>query len=88
MLSNVYTIYDRVAEEGCPVFQARNHGVALRHFKQLMSRDDIPFHDYRLYCLGSFDDCRLVFTPLSAAEEVFSPSSGDLVDGAPVGAGG
>lgn len=53
---NLYTIYDKVADEGGPIFEAKNHGVAAR--KASMSLQKVPSHllkDYKLYCVGKIE---------------------------------
>ena len=55
MITNIYTIRDRLAEEVGPLFQAKNDFVAVRQFKQLVKDSENP-QDYELLCLGWFDD--------------------------------
>ena len=66
MKVNVYTIYDSVAKECGPIFQAKNHDVAVRAFKSLIC-DNLDNHinvtDYDLYCLGLFDTESRFFVP-------------------------
>lgn len=51
---SLYCIYDRVAEESGPVFEAKNDGVAMRKFQMFM--EDKPFaEDYQLNCIGEYD---------------------------------
>ena len=67
MRVNVYTIYDVVAKECGPIFQAKNHDVAVRAFKSLISENldvHINVHDYDLYCLGEFDTEARSFVPV------------------------
>ena len=57
----LYTIYDKSAEEAGPVFNAVNDSVAIRQVVQMMT--DIPPHirgDYKLYCLGSWDNKSMI----------------------------
>ena len=64
MKVNIYTIYDKVACESGPIFQAKNDGVALRCFMSLMK--DTPSvnpTDYDVYCLGEFDTENRSFVP-------------------------
>ena len=37
MKVNIYTIYDVVAKECGPIYQAKNHDVAVRGFRSLIS---------------------------------------------------
>ena len=62
MKVNIYTIYDKVACEAGPIFQAKNDTVALRCFMGLMK--DTPSvnpTDYDVYCLGEFDTESRIF---------------------------
>lgn len=60
MLTRVYTIKDVVAEEFGPLYQARNDGVAIRGYRDLMARPmgtALPDpREYRLYCVAEFDN--------------------------------
>jgi hypothetical protein len=57
MLFRLYILYDKVAEEGGPVFQAKNDAVALRHFEQAMAAQHGVMHpeDFKLLCIGFYD---------------------------------
>lgn len=73
MKVNLYTIYDVMAEESGPVFQAKNDLVACRVCDSLISEASVTaVSDYHLWCLGCFDTESRVFVP-----EV---SGGRLVD--------
>lgn len=65
MKVNIYTIYDVLAKECGPIFQAKNDEVAKRAFKSLV--DDTPNvvdSDYEIYCLGEFDTENRSFEPV------------------------
>lgn len=65
MKVNIYTIYDSVAKEAGPIFQSKNHDVAVRAFKSLISdTPNVKLSDYDLYCLGEFDTEKCSFVPL------------------------
>ena len=65
MKVNIYTIYDKVACESGPVFQAKNDGVALRCFMSLIKdTPSINPTDYDVYCLGEFDTEARSFVPV------------------------
>ena len=49
----IYTIYDRVAQEAGPIFEAKNDAVALRSAEQLLERSERS--DFAVYRLGQFD---------------------------------
>ena len=64
MKVNIYTIYDKVACESGPIFQAKNDGVALRCFMSLMKdTPNVVPSDYDVYCLGEFDTDTRSFVP-------------------------
>ncbi len=64
MKVNIYTIYDKVACEAGPIFQAKNDGVALRCFMSLMKdTPNVVPSDYDVYCLGEFDTDSRSFVP-------------------------
>lgn len=54
MKVGLYSIYDRVAKESGPVFQAKNDDVAVRATCSLLSSVDLC-EDYILYRVGTFD---------------------------------
>lgn len=49
--NNVYVIYDKVAEEAGPLFEAVNDGVAVRQMCQSMRNVENP-DDYSLFHVG------------------------------------
>ena len=56
MKAVIYTVFDKVAEEYGPLFEAKNDGVALRQFKQLIDTVVVGNRDdYVLYSCGTFD---------------------------------
>lgn len=56
MKSVIYTVFDKVAEEYGPLFEAKNNGVALRQFKRLLDTVVVENRDdYVLYSCGTFD---------------------------------
>lgn len=64
MKVNIYTIYDKVACEAGPIFQAKNDAVALRCFISLMKdTPNVVPSDYDVYCLGEFDTDTRSFVP-------------------------
>ncbi len=66
MKVNIYTIYDKVAEECGPVFQAKNDNVACRMVKSLFDENpSILGGEYEVYSLGLFDTENRNFVPES-----------------------
>ena len=69
MNNRLYVIYDKVAEEAGPIFQAINDGIAVRQFAQTMK--DVPYsirEEYVLYGIGEVDSKTLVVTGNPAYE--------------------
>lgn len=48
---NLYTVYDKVAEESGPLYEAKNDAVALRMVLKYLA--DNP--DYELFCVGEYN---------------------------------
>lgn len=64
MKVNIYTIYDKVAEECGPVFQAKNDMVANRMIDSMVRENpNIVLDEYDVYCLGEFDTEKRSFVP-------------------------
>lgn len=55
MIQRVYSIRDKVARECGPLFVAKNDGVALRQFRNLLKTDGVRPDDFELLLLGMFD---------------------------------
>lgn len=56
MKAVIYTVFDKVADEYGPLFEAKNDKVALRQFKQLIATVVVENRDdYVLYSCGTFD---------------------------------
>ena len=55
MVYNIYSIYDSVAEEYGPIFNAKSDAVAKRAVTGILNSGEIRSNDYDLYCLGSYD---------------------------------
>lgn len=64
----LYCIYDRVAQEAGPIFEAKNNGVALRMFSGV----NLPGNadDFSLMCIGEFDHSRMWIEGFEVPEEV------------------
>lgn len=55
MIQRLYTIRDLVAEENGPIFTAKNDGVALRQFRDVLNTIQNDPEEYKLYCVGSWN---------------------------------
>jgi len=62
MLFSLYTVYDKVAKESGPIFQAHNDQVAMRSFSQ-MPIDEKVKGDFELIKLGEYDTEKVQVTP-------------------------
>lgn len=71
MITKLFTIYDRLAEQSGPVFEARNVAVAQRKYTQFFKErpDDNP-EEYALLCLGRIDHDANFIEPLEVPEDV------------------
>lgn len=86
---SLYSIYDRIAEEGGPVFASRNNATAIRTFKGVMQREQLNPADFRLYCVGSWTAQNMAVEGLERPVEVFSGGSEEEQSAAALmGAGG
>jgi len=71
MIQNVYTIYDKVAEEYGPPFIAVNHQVAERNLRNLFFREKVQdASDYQLWHIAYWDGIECVLEPLREPERV------------------
>ncbi len=62
MKINIYTIYDKLAKESGPLFQAKNDQVAFRQFQtQLKDIKNIQVQDFELLNIAEYDNenCQL-----------------------------
>lgn len=58
MKLNLYTVYDKVAEDSAPPFAAKSHKVAFRMFVSLLRSagvDDAGMDDYQLVHIAEYD---------------------------------
>lgn len=68
---NLYTIFDKVAEESGPIYEAINDGVARRNYVNTMR--NTPSHlrgDYALFRLGSYDSKNMSVEALKMPLEI------------------
>lgn len=72
----LYVIYDRVAKDSSPVFQAINDGIAARQFRNLISKVSQWDRDaYKLYQVGYVEVGGLLIEAINPVEvEVSIPS--------------
>ena len=70
MINELFTIYDKVAQEAGPIFQAKNLYVAMRYVKDMIKDNNISLTEYDLVRLGSFDSESMSITVLPKADAV------------------
>lgn len=61
MKTGMYVIYDKVAQECGPLFEAKNDGVAYREYARLREGTENP-EDFQLLKMGLFDHETLQMT--------------------------
>ena len=68
---NLYVIYDRVAQESGPVFEAKNDGIAVRQMRNVLSENPAskPL-EYQLLKVGTINHETNVITPLGVPLDV------------------
>lgn len=85
MEKRLYVIYDSVAEQAGPIFEAKNDGTAWRQYEQVRDKKIPTPKDFSLIRVGTFDDETLDITPettreinanLSIAEEIENEAQG------------
>lgn len=57
-MDRLYCIFDTVANESGPIFNAKNNDVACRYIVDMLLRQykgQLVEEDYKLYCLGTYD---------------------------------
>lgn len=69
---NLYTIYDKVAEEAGPIFEAKNDGVATRAYQDLFSSRPVAHPDeFKLMLLGAIDKTTGKILTLDIPKEIY-----------------
>ena len=71
MRMGLYTIFDRLAEQSGPVFEAANDAVANRQYKSLMDGANVGQpQEYQLFKIGYLEHGTCVLEPISPAVDV------------------
>ena len=74
MKVNLYTVYDKFAVEGGPLFEAKNDDVARRAYKRMLQgQPGFNPEEYELVCVGSFDKDKL---KLKTEHRILDPEYG------------
>lgn len=82
MNSEIFTIYDKVAQEAGPLFQAKNLYVAMRYVKEMIKDNKINLSEYDLVRLGTFDSESMSIIVLPKADAVELSNVPTFVDDA------
>lgn len=82
MNSEIFTIYDKVAQEAGPIFQAKNIYVAMRYVKEMIKDSKINLKEYDLVRLGIFDSESMSISVLPKADAVELSNVPTFVDDA------
>lgn len=79
MITNLYAIRDRAAEETGPLFHAKNNVIAMRQFEQITKNE--PYSaDMDLLLIGSFDHDTTRLVVLSEPEKVIITMNSEVVN--------
>lgn len=71
----LYVIYDKAAQQSSPVFEAKNDAVAAREFRKVLQNlKDPAVPDYRLYCIGIFDQETMALLAVAPPAEIVIPA--------------
>lgn len=73
MITRLYSVYDSVAGEYGPLFQAKNDDVALRNVIQMFTEMKVNIASlatFKLYHVGDFDTESGSFVPANPNEEI------------------
>lgn len=82
MNTELFTIYDKVAQEAGPIFQAKNLYVAMRYVKEMIKDNKINLFEYDLVRLGTFDSESMFLSVLPKADAVELSNVPTFVDDA------
>lgn len=69
MKINMYSIYDKVAEEFAQPFLAKNDGIATRAYMQGVRNVENP-KDYELVQIGEFENSEALLIPFNVPRDV------------------
>lgn len=82
MITELFTIYDKVAQEAGPIFQAKNLYVAMRYVNEMIKDNKINLSEYDLVRLGSFDSESMFLSVFPKADAVELSNCVTFVDDA------
>lgn len=70
MIQNLYTVYDKLAEDAGSLFEAKNNAVALRLVKEMVLSKGVHPDEYKLLHVGYFNTETAEITPTNILEEI------------------
>lgn len=70
---NIYTVYDKVAEESGPLFEQVNDGCAMRAYRKLFSNGEASELEYKLLFLGTIDKKTARIKLIDIPQEIYVP---------------
>lgn len=76
----LYVIYDVVAEESGPIFQAKNDGIALRNYQTMLIQQKVNPQDYSLWYIGDYNSESMRVEPQKPEEVIVSVNMEDPED--------
>ena len=82
MNTELFTIYDKVAQEAGPIFQAKNLYVAMRYVNEMIKDNKINLSEYDLVRLGTFDSESMFLSVFAKADAVELSNVSTYVDDA------
>lgn len=82
MNTELFTIYDKVAQEAGPLFQAKNLYVAMRYVNEMIKDNKINLKEYDLVRLGTFDSESMFLSVFPKADAVELSNCVTFVDDA------
>jgi len=65
---NLYTVFDVIADEAGPLFEAKNDRVAVRQYQNLLSQSRLDASEYKLYQVGVFNHDSMELSDLQTRE--------------------
>lgn len=69
----LFVVFDRVAEESGPIFEAVNVGVALRKYREILKNSSVSPDEYKLLQIATFDHATNKLVSFERPEEVMNP---------------
>lgn len=68
--TGIFAVFDKLAEQTGPTFEARNEGVAIRAFRNLMKENNLPESEFRLLKVGEIEREPIIIKGYATPEEI------------------